>query len=180
MPASAWPVSNQFTVTGLVAGTAKTAQNAWLANTKMLPGGALPGDFTVVSNAVIPDIPVFRVDSPTGLTYPINVSRITPTNFVAGMLIILGVVSGSRSHTLKNSQGGSGQLKNINGDDILLDSAAFKVIYQLDGSGNWNEVLRNPGNSFSAWKQYMGLKDTASYDEALTAEAQAGTSGVKL
>jgi hypothetical protein len=181
MPAQAWPVTNQFTVTGLIAGSAKSAQNAWLANTKMLPGGSLPGDFTVVTGVATPDIPIFRVDSPTGLTYPIAVNRIANTNFVPGMIIIVGIVSASRSHTFKNNQGGAGALLNVGGNDITLDSASAKIIYQLDSvSGNWNELLRFPGASGTAWQQYIGLKPGAFWDEADTATAQAGTSATTL
>jgi hypothetical protein len=181
MPAQAWPVTNQFTVAGLIAGTAKSAQNAWLANTKMLPGGSLPGDFTVVTGVATPDIPIFRVDSPTGLTYPIAINRIANTNFVPGMIIIVGIVSASRSHTFKNNQGGAGALLNVGGNDITLDSASAKIIYQLDAtSGNWNELLRFPGASGTAWQQYIGLKPGAFWDEADTATAQAGTSATTL
>jgi hypothetical protein len=182
MVASAWPMVNQFTVVGLVAGTAKAAQNAWLANTKMLPGGSLPADFLATSGAVTPQVPVFRVDTTTsGTTYPAAINRISPINFVPGMIIIVGIVSGVRPHTFKNNQGGAGALLHVNGDDITLDSASGKIIYQLDStSNNWNELLRFPGSSSNAWQQYIGLKPAAFWNEADTAGAQAGISSTTL
>src|SRR4051794_25455770 len=137
MPAQAWPVVNQFTVSGLVAGTAKAAQNAWLANSKMLPGGAPRDDINTSANAVTPDVSIFRVDTPSG-TFPIAINRMVPTNFVAGMMVIVGIVSSSRPHTFKHNQGGSGNILNASGTDILVDNSLTRIIYQLDGSGNWN------------------------------------------
>jgi hypothetical protein len=175
---TAFPAAGSYPTGTIANSVASTNLEQLLAATKQLPGAAAEPELTIASGSVTPTTASFRIDT-EGEAAADDLDVISQTNLPAGSIIILRSEDASRVVTLRHQQGGTGQLYLIDAANLALASPTMRVVFQNHGS-QWTEIGRFYGSQSTAFRTWIGLAATATYAEASQAEAEAGSSAVKL
>jgi hypothetical protein len=125
-------------------GAAKTAFEKLLANVLEAPGGADETTLTIATGAVVPTGYLHVLDTEAAAATD-DLTNFTVTNHPEGRLIGIRSTSAARVITLKHAAGGSGQLDNLDDQDIVLGDPDEMVYYALNGT-TWREVGRTTQN----------------------------------
>lgn len=137
----AFPAASYLSNAARNEGEMKAALEAWLAATKMLPGGGLSLNVEIVSGSVTPAAPVLRV-KPEGAASSDELTNLAPTNFGDGSFLFLGIQDAAKPITVKHMAGGVGQisLSCSNADFVMTSLFDFLVLVQY--SNVWYEWRR--------------------------------------
>lgn len=133
---------------------------------RRVPGvGATSIPATVISaGSISPELGFVVVDT-EGATVSDNLDWIDPDAYLDGsVVIVVGASPGARVVTLRNAQGGTGQLILQDGSNFVLSNTFGWIALRLSGT-TWIELTRNFGTNFTALQSFIGLGTAALLDD---------------
>lgn len=163
----AWPTANIFT-SGITNGQAKTAQDDWLAMTRLMPGAGGLTTKTIAAGSITPTAARHLVDTEAAAASD-DLDTIAQANFPDdGMIVVLSTVSSARDVRVRHGIGGAGQILLADAANFTLSDTSMRLILEKSGT-TWVEVGRFLGTAMYSAESVYG------YAKGLTqAEVNAG------
>ncbi len=137
-----FPAANYLTNSSRTEGEMKTGLEDFLAATKQLPGGSVVSTLVLATDQITPTGGVHQVDT-EGSASSDDLKTIALTNIPDGRLLILSIVSASRTVRVWHSAGGSGQILLNSGNHFQLGDPSHYILLQRRNT-SFQEIARFP------------------------------------
>lgn len=167
MPGAAVPAAGAIGLDTVTNAQQETnLENLAEAVRRMIGVGVSSAPVSVISAGVIaPAVGIVRVDT-EGATPTDNLDRITPTAYLDDSLLLLFSTDASRDVTLRNLQGGSGQLGLFGGASFTLtDPGRWILLRYIAAADLWLEMDRSFGSDFASYRSHIGLGTVATLND---------------
>lgn len=120
-----------------------------------VPGGRAGETQVIAGGSITPTRFYTNVDT-EGEAASDNLDNAVITNLVAGRLLLLRCLTGTRVVTIRNERGGSGQFVLARGTSFALDSTTKAIVF-LNGGERWIEVARSWGSDIAGELTSLGI-----------------------
>ena len=120
-----------------------------------------PSTFTISAGSITPDRGLFLVDT-EGAVASDFLDNIATDNYLPGSLVFVAAANGLRVPTVRNAQGGDGQIFLARSADFALSGARWMLL-ELRGT-IWLERIRDFGGVAADEREWLGLGSSATLD----------------